>query len=373
IFDSANPTGGDDDLLTPGTGVGNDTALGNVLIISEDADSSDPDDNGGGGTIIFSFEQEVTVASVGILDIDVSEAADITAFDGDGNVITMTSADALGDNSAQTVTVDADGVRRLEIAFSSTGAVTSLDFECPDTICEDFDVDLMPIGSTTVPAEGGFIEFKVTVTNNDDNDVCPVQGWLIEELPNGNVQNPARGPIDITLAPGEMFMRTLKFRIGPGAQAGDYFCSGAIGLFPDVIARNGFVWTKLEGGGFRGTGSGGDIVLLDAATNLPVDDIDWLKAPVATSTATPQATSLGSYPNPFHSATTVEYTVTESSPVTLQVYDLTGRVVATLVEGLQEAGTHRVAFDGRDLAAGTYLYRLQVGDETRTHRVVLTK
>ncbi len=373
IFDTANPTGGDSDLGTPGSGPGNDTPLGNVLIISEDGDTSDPDDDAAGGTIIFSFEQEVGVASVGVLDIDSDEGAVITAFDGDGNEITSVAALALGNNSAQIVTLDAEGVRRLEVAFSSSGAITGLDFECEDRICEDFDVELMPIGSTTLPADGGFITFKVTVTNNDDNDVCPIQGWLIEELPNGVTLNPARGPIDITLEPGEMFMRTLKFRIGSGAMSGEYFCGGAVGLFPDVLAQDGFFWTKLDDGNPR-PASGNDIMLLDAETGEEVDVIDWLKTPVAQSTtAAPQPALLTSYPNPFHAETTVEYTVTEASSVTLKVYDLTGRTVATLVEGVQDAGTHRVSFDGRDLAAGTYLYRLQVGDETRTHRVVLTK
>ena len=84
IFDSANPTGGDFDLGTPnedfggpGNGAGgeagqageNNLALGNVLILSEDGDSSDPDDNEAGGTIIATFNEPVSLKSVGLLDI----------------------------------------------------------------------------------------------------------------------------------------------------------------------------------------------------------------------------------------------------------------------------------------------------------------
>ena len=63
IFDTANPTGGDTDLATPGYGLGNDTALGNVVILSEDADSSDPDDNAGGGTLTFTYDESVFIES----------------------------------------------------------------------------------------------------------------------------------------------------------------------------------------------------------------------------------------------------------------------------------------------------------------------
>ncbi len=377
IFDTANPTGGDSDLATPGNGPGNDTALGKVLILSEDGDASDPDDDARGGTFVFTFADDTEVLSVGLLDIDADETVTVTAFDGSGGVIASTTENGVGNAGFQRAMLAADGVRRLEVALSSSGALADLDLACEDDICEAIDVDLLPIGSTTIPAQGGRLTFKVTVTNNTD-DVCPIQGWLIENMPDGSVANPAKGPVRITLQPGQMFMRTLRFRVGSNAQTGDYFCEGAIGTFPDALATDGFAWTKLGGSGqrpgaaSRTAGFDGDVVLLDAATGEPVDDVNWL-APAARSETAAEGTTFGSYPNPFSSSTTVEYAVREASPVTLRVYDLTGRTVATLVEGVQEAGTHQVSFDGRDLAAGTYLYRLQVGDETRTHRVVLTR
>ena len=60
IFDTAHPTGGDYDLRTPGSGSGNTSALGNVLIISEDGDESDPDDDENGGTMVFEFALPVS-------------------------------------------------------------------------------------------------------------------------------------------------------------------------------------------------------------------------------------------------------------------------------------------------------------------------
>lgn len=59
--------------------------------------------------------------------------------------------------------------------------------------------------------------------------------------------------------------------------------------------------------------------------------------------------------------------------VSLKVYDLLGRVVATLVQGHREAGTHAVRFDAAHLPTGTYLYRLQAGAHALTRQVVLVR
>jgi hypothetical protein len=80
-----------------------------------------------------------------------------------------------------------------------------------------------------------------------------------------------------------------------------------------------------------------------------------------------------SYPNPFNPTTTLRFSLPETMPVTLRVYDLQGRAVATLVEGVREAGTHTVQFDGTHLASGTYLYRLEAGAYSQTKRFTLVK
>jgi hypothetical protein len=78
------------------------------------------------------------------------------------------------------------------------------------------------------------------------------------------------------------------------------------------------------------------------------------------------------YPNPFNASTTILYELGDSSPVTLTVYDLLGRKVATLVDGVQAAGAHAVQFDSARLASGTYFYRIDtaVGQQVRKMMVV---
>ncbi|MDX1421013.1 MAG: T9SS C-terminal target domain-containing protein, partial [Rubricoccaceae bacterium] len=59
--------------------------------------------------------------------------------------------------------------------------------------------------------------------------------------------------------------------------------------------------------------------------------------------------------------------------VRLAVYDVLGREVAVLVDARVEAGTHRAVFEAGDLAAGLYVYRLQVGTDVRTGRMTLAR
>ncbi len=79
------------------------------------------------------------------------------------------------------------------------------------------------------------------------------------------------------------------------------------------------------------------------------------------------------YPNPFNPATTIKYELPEAAEVRLNVYDLSGRLVATLVDGQMSAGTHEVRFDATHLSSGIYFYRLQSGDQTLSRNFTLIK
>lgn len=81
------------------------------------------------------------------------------------------------------------------------------------------------------------------------------------------------------------------------------------------------------------------------------------------------------YPNPFETSTTIAYDVWQAGPVTLTVYDILGRTVRQLVDRDQPVGVHHAAWDGRDdagrpVAAGTYFYRLRVGDSVSSKQTI---
>ncbi len=79
------------------------------------------------------------------------------------------------------------------------------------------------------------------------------------------------------------------------------------------------------------------------------------------------------YPNPFNPTTMISYRLPEADRVQLQVFDITGRLVSTLVNEQMQAGVHQVQFDASHLASGVYIYRLQTGNTTITRKLTLIK
>ena len=83
-------------------------------------------------------------------------------------------------------------------------------------------------------------------------------------------------------------------------------------------------------------------------------------------------------PNPFNSQTVLSYFLLEPGPVRLEIFSLTGQRVAVLRQGPQQAGYHRLHWDGRDaaghpVASGAYLYRLVTDEAVLTRKLILLR
>jgi len=91
------------------------------------------------------------------------------------------------------------------------------------------------------------------------------------------------------------------------------------------------------------------------------------------------------YPNPFNPTTTIKYSIpTPLNPpfakegntggfVTLKVYDVLGKEIATLVNKEQQSGNYKVTFNASSLPSGIYFYRLQSGNFVETKKLILLK
>jgi hypothetical protein len=79
------------------------------------------------------------------------------------------------------------------------------------------------------------------------------------------------------------------------------------------------------------------------------------------------------YPNPFNPTTTIRFSVAAAAQTSLKVYDMGGRLVNTLVNGLYDAGNHQVTWDASGLPSGLYVYRLTVGDQTASGKMMFLK
>lgn len=89
---------------------------------------------------------------------------------------------------------------------------------------------------------------------------------------------------------------------------------------------------------------------------------------------TPVAFSLGqNYPNPFNPSTVIDYVIPRTTFVTLEVFDILGRTVRTIVSGEQGFGPHSVRFDGAGLSSGVYFYRLKADGMVQTRKLMVLR
>ena len=148
IFDTENPTGGDADLGAPhqdfgGPGIGNGgksgaagenaNVLGEVLIISTNGNSSNPNDHAGGGDLIFTFDQPVTATGVEVLDVDNGDDYEVHFYDNSGNLIQTNVYTGLGNNAFHSETFSIANVKEMVVELEGSGAVAKVCYEPLDS------------------------------------------------------------------------------------------------------------------------------------------------------------------------------------------------------------------------------------------------
>ncbi len=119
-----------------------------------------------------------------------------------------------------------------------------------------------------------------------------------------------------------------------------------------------------------------NIVFMDSEKRLSVIDHATL---VSTNPPTPRAFVLyQNYPNPFNPSTTIRFDLPAASNTVLRIFDVTGRLVATLADGRMDAGQHTVVWNGKNnrgriVASGVYFCRLQAGKLVATRKIVVLR
>jgi hypothetical protein len=107
-------------------------------------------------------------------------------------------------------------------------------------------------------------------------------------------------------------------------------------------------------------------------------DIGWFQGLAAVEPPVAEAQLIGNRPNPFASSTAIRFALAREERVDLGVYDLSGRLVATLQSGRLAAGDHSIEWNGRDrdgrfASPGVYLYRLAAGTRIESRPMVLVR
>ena len=107
--------------------------------------------------------------------------------------------------------------------------------------------------------------------------------------------------------------------------------------------------------------------------------LKFISTPNATSVNDKNASTISSfelknnYPNPFNPSTTITYQLVKAGSIKLIVYDMTGRVVATLVNGEQPIGSYSVPWNASNISSGVYFYKLTAGNFSQIKKMVLIK
>ncbi len=174
-----------------------------------------------------------------------------------------------------------------------------------------------------------------------------------------------RTPSDAQMEPSQALQLGLgPYKVGGGNDRwGDYSgisldptTSNEFWMCGEYATTNQSEWGTAIGSVTANLGSGSKEIALTSVAKLPRS-----------------FALLQNYPNPFNPSTVITYELPSNSRVVLQVYDILGRRVATLVDGQQSAGIHEVKFNGSGLASGIYFYRITTQDYTKSDRMLLLK
>jgi hypothetical protein len=113
---------------------------------------------------------------------------------------------------------------------------------------------------------------------------------------------------------------------------------------------------------------------LGAAPDLGAFEFNPLTVVNDNSSKIPKSFSLNqNYPNPFNPSTVISYQLSAVSKVTLKVYDILGKEIASLVNEEQQAGSYNVTFNASNLSSGIYFYTLKTDNFTQTRKMILIK
>ena len=216
---------------------------------------------------------------------------------------------------------------------------------------------LIPVFTTEILESDSAYGIQTLITWDASYGVVDTvfRGPLIPEIYiytwNLSVPGQANGGWWYWLAPyitGEGVLCYLIFTVDQAAQVGDI--------------------TPLTFESFSLTLSSSPILTVDGSLNIVAVEVKQRDGEIPTSFELEQ-----NYPNPFNPETSISFNIARDCHVTLDVYDVSGRLVAQLVDGELSAGSYSETFSGAGLSSGIYFYHLSAGDYSMTRKMALLR
>jgi hypothetical protein len=228
------------------------------------------------------------------------------------------------------------------ISSAGRGPASGMNGVLPVAILGTADFDVTEIDISSVVLEG-----IAPIRSNTEDVAAPMPDDA------GECECTTAGPdshLDLTLK----FLRSeIAATLGPVGDGDE---------IPLTLTGNLLDGTPIEGS---------DCVIIRAKRDSPL-------SPSLLAAGSQSGLSVSNHPNPFNASTVISYTSETEGQVRLEVFDVLGRRLATLVDEFQSVGSHSLTWDaandrGQRVASGMYFYRLTVGDIVETRKMVLMK
>ncbi len=221
----------------------------------------------------------------------------------------------------------------------------------------DLFINMVPDSAPVVVFPGDTFTFTGSLTNNL-NQSTTTDVWTMVDVPDVGLYGPISNYNNIPLGPSEtLTYEGVQQAVPHSAEPGIYRYISYCGDYDtNILDSSSFVFYV-----FGAASGGNDTWGLNGWFDGSRNDI-------------PSNYSLSAnYPNPFNATTTIAYQLPKAGDVQLEIYNLMGQGVRTLVNSYQQAGTYRINWDASEYSSGIYFYRLKVGDKTLTKRATLLK
>lgn len=218
-------------------------------------------------------------------------------------------------------------------------------------------VEIVPDDPPVTVPQGGSFGFTATLTNETGQPKV-TEAWTVAIDSEGRTYGPLKTSEGLGVAPYQNRSAHFNQAVPNLAPLGFYNYIAYCGDYPSTVIDSSYFQVEVitgPAGGATGWVLTGSFLEGDLA-DVPFD-----------------FAVVGNYPNPFNTSTLISYELPITSHVTLEIYNLFGQKVSTLVDGQQEAGCKSVTWDASEVSSGLYFYKLSAGDFTETRRMMLIK
>ncbi|MBU0520099.1 T9SS type A sorting domain-containing protein [bacterium] len=216
----------------------------------------------------------------------------------------------------------------------------------------------------SLPVIGGSFDYNVVIANNIQTPVT-YDVWIDLVLPNGNIYGPLLTRTGLTMPTSGSLARTLSQSIPGGAPAGLYLYQVHSGVYLTgaIIAEDSFPFEKEGAAGSDGLEAnlvGWEVEGWETTEFItsPIPDVFFMAPP---------------YPNPFNPSTQFQFGLPDVANVRIDVYNILGSKVTTLIDKQLKAGYHTVIWDAPNVASGLYLVQMRAGGFVHTRKAFLMK